>query len=260
MQPVENEIYGLIGCERLVRLFVFSCMFALAACGGSLAFMVFGQTKVISHGSYGVFLIGQPKTEVESILMSQNAWPPRPALYENKYIHSPSLEQLSDKFANEEGLLFWLGYGSGVPLQVEFEGDFVSNTWPRRAHNAHVFRDEDQQRLKEEYNRFETLIQIGMTRAHVVLILSGGDTPYTKRVGDFIKGHQEFRLRDWRSVREDPEYFEFLRHLDAWSFDGMRDLVWFSSVARPFSSRVTLHFRNERLDKISHQYALTEWP
>ena len=57
-----------------------------------------------------------------------------------------------------------------------------------------------------------------------------------------------------------PDYRNLILANDGWQFYGLKEEVWYESILSPFQSGVTIYFRNDRIERIEHEYFLLELP
>jgi len=219
-------------------------------------------TKVITTGSYGPFLIGQTKEDVIATLREIDEWPVEPVVYERKYLKNPSYSEIVETFSQEAGVMIWVGVSAGAPLRIEFENDFITNTWPYFDEDRYINRIEELHISGKEYVRLQNLLTLGMSRNDAFKILSGSALELDRTVSNFVVGEQYFRELSFRGRSEidSTAYRDLILANNAWKFYGLKEEIWYSSWTNPFYSTVTLYFESDRLERIEHWYSMSEVP
>ncbi|NKB50202.1 MAG: hypothetical protein GKS02_12670 [Alphaproteobacteria bacterium] len=208
-------------------------------------------------GDYGPLSIGQPKLEALNALRANGNWP-NPVVYEEQYIDSPSDSDLATLFPNEAGIVVWIG-GYPQPLRIEFDDHLVSNKWPE--YDIAPTAPKDLKIKNQEMVRLDRSIEVGMARDTVFDAIANFDTEFEVSVGNFVVGEQKFReMRRGEFKKNDPDYRDLILANDGWQFTGLKDQVWYTPIAEPFYSRVTIYFRNDRIERIEHFHLPFELP
>lgn len=207
-----------------------------------------GCTKVVDQGTYGPFQIGESKIEALNQAKKLGALL-TPVTPEDIYIKNPDVNDLI-QLNSSNGILVWLGEHPW-PLRIEFTNERVSAIWPKFPQSSYV--PKSMQSIERELARLSSLIPVGSTRSDTYRTLLAFRSPYRLDVGTFVVGYQKFV----EAKRFDgPDYDAMLLRCSAWSFSGLKNLVWF----KPYYSVVTLYFEDGKLKSIRHWRSPFEVP
>ena len=165
-----------------------------------------------------------------------------PEPYEKLYFDDSSEVSLH-RLSSSEGVLIWLEHNP-MPLRIEFSGDKVVRTWPKFQVNPYA--NANYQRLDATLSELQRQIETGMLKQVVFELISEFGKLHQLAVGNFVVGWQEFSENP-KLIGTQP-FRELLLRNDAWSFEGLKDLVWY----KPYYSQVTLYFKDGRLERIEH--------
>ena len=211
-----------------------------------------GCKRDIRSGDYGPVTIGQSKPEALAALNAHGIWQISPVVYNEQQIKNPSRNDLTKHLSGEAGVLIWIG-GHPWPLRIEFVDNLVSKKWPEIRINSTA---PEQMKLKgRELARLDQLMKLGMTRQAVFDVLADFKSAFGVTVGNFVVGYQQYRISGI-PVASDPDYRKLLIANDGWQFNGLKDELWYE----PFYSKVTIYFRNDRIERIEHWHFQFELP
>lgn len=207
-----------------------------------------GCTKTIDNGTYGQFIIGESKTSVLNKILELNI-KPSPITFENIYINNPT-EGDFETLDNENGILIWFDQDP-FPLRIILSENAVLKTWG----SSGVCRasKEKMNVACNEIKRLGNLIHSGIARDALYKLLNGFDSSLSMQLGNFVVGYQSFRVN---KNAPQKEYQALLLSNNAWSFTGLRDLLWLNH----YYSNVKVYFKDEKLIKIEHWRFLVELP
>jgi hypothetical protein len=207
-----------------------------------------GCTKVVDKGTYGPFRIGESK--IEALQQARKLGVHlTPVVPEPIYIKNPDTDGLV-RLNSSNGILVWLGEHPW-PLRIEFTKGHVSAVWPKFPQSSRA--PESMQAIESELARLSSMIRVGSTRSYTYKVLLGFRSAYRLDVGTFVVGYQRFVVANRFAG---PDYDAMLLQNSAWTFDGLKNMVWF----KPFYSRVTLYFKDGKLSSIHHWRFPVELP
>ena len=223
-------------------------IFILLIIALSLSFLG-GCTNTIEEGKYGPFNIGESKISVLNKI-SEMGIKPTPITYQKIYIESPSLEDFK-KLDNDNGILVWLDKVP-FPLRIVLENNKVLKTWGNRT-ECGEFSKKYPNKPCDNIGKLAAIIKPGKMRNEVYKLLDNFDDGHSMQIGNFVVGYQEFRTGKNKSQEE---YNTLLLRNNAWSFEGLRDLLWYDH----FYSKVNVYFKDDKLIKIEHEKFPFEMP
>ena len=212
----------------------------------------------ITSGEYGPVSVGQTKLEARAALKSQGLWRVHPVVYPKRYINNPTRADLAAQLSEDAGVMVWIGHHPW-PLRIEFDGEFVTRTWPDDSISPSA--PEHMKVKAREVARLQQRIKPGAHRGQIFDTIAAFETPFDVSVGNFVVGYQRFYVMDRKEIRaNDAQYEELILANDGWRFNGLKDEIWYAPIIEPWTSIVTIYFREDRIERIEHEHFPIELP